>query len=122
MGSHPETQPAHSDTWPFGDLFEWLPVLGAIPAEQLIGAGPLNQKSGSVEKRSLKCSCFSCYLPFLPQIPWWGSRACHAHLCSDSASTLTALPDMGQPSKNVYVLEQGTFECKLAAQKVTAEP
>lgn len=30
-----------SDTWPFGDAFEWVPVLGAIPAEQLEAARPL---------------------------------------------------------------------------------
>lgn len=32
-----------SDTWPFGDAFEWVPVLGAIPAEQLEAARPLRR-------------------------------------------------------------------------------
>lgn len=65
---------------------------------------------------------FLFYLPFLPQIAWQGSTACHARVCSDSASALTTLPDAGQGSKNACAPEQGTFECKLAAQKVTEEP
>lgn len=28
MGSHPETQPVRSDTWPFGDVFEQLLLWG----------------------------------------------------------------------------------------------
>lgn len=37
----------HSDMWPFGNVFERLLVVGAIPAEQLIGAGGLlSAKSG----------------------------------------------------------------------------
>lgn len=75
-----------SDTWPFGDVFEWVPVLGAIPAEQLEGARPLHR------------------------------------VTRDPANTLTALPDAGQPSKDVCALEQASFECKLAAQKGTVEP
>lgn len=121
MDSHPETQPVRSDTGPCGDMFEWLQVLGAIPAEQLAGAEPLNQNSGSVEKRSSKFSFVSCYLPFLPQIPWRGSTACHIRVCSDSASALTAPPDAGQPGKNTHAPERGTFECKLAARKGPAE-
>lgn len=72
-----------SDTWLFGDVFEWVPLLGAIPAEQLEGARPLHR---------------------------------------DSANALTALPDVGQPGKDVCALERGTSECEPAAQRGTAEP
>lgn len=43
-------------------------------------------------------------------------------MCSDSASTLTTLPGVGQPSKNVYVLAEWAFECELDAQKLITEP
>lgn len=45
ISSHPDTQPVHTDMWPFGNVFDRLLAVGAIPAEQLIGAGLLCAKS-----------------------------------------------------------------------------
>lgn len=75
-----------SDTWPFGDVFEWVPLLGAIPAEQLEGTRPLHR------------------------------------VTRDSANALTALPDVGQPGKDVCVLDGGLLNANRLPREELQSP
>lgn len=104
----------HSDMWPFGNVFERLLVLGAIPAEQLTGAGGLLSAKSEEE---IKMFLFLLSFSFLASNSLVGL---YVLMCSDSASTLTTLLDVGQPSKNVYAPAEWAFECELDAQKVMA--
>lgn len=100
--------------WPFGNVFERLLVVGAIPAEQLIGAGGLLSAKSEEE---IKMFLFLLSFSFLASN---SSVGLYVLMCSDSASTLTTLLDVGQPSKNVYAPAEWAFECELDAQNVMA--